>query len=112
MSDAEYQISEPHMQLAYGELKTKAMTGVELIAEARLKQKVKSGHSIKSDYEAYPDFELMDAVKAILNGNPGEMPKNWDKEASERLCEKPLQDRLVTAGAMLAAQIDVLNFTE
>ena len=94
------------------ELKTINMTGIEKIAQKRLEQKVKHGYSIKSDYEAYPDFELMQAAQAILEGNKDNMPESWDKNSCERLCSKSLEDRLITAGAMLAAQIDILNFKE
>lgn len=94
------------------ELKRINMTGIEKIAEKRLQQKIKHGHSVKSDYEAYPDFELMQAAQAILEGNKDKMPESWDKESCEKLCSKSLEDRLITAGAMLAAQIDVLNFKE
>lgn len=88
------------------------MTGIDLIAQKRLDQKIKHGHSIRSDYESYPDFELMEAAQAILEANPDRMPKTWDEESCKRLCGKPLQERLITAGAMIAAQIDVLNYKE
>lgn len=118
MSDGEFQIiPDEHLMWPGGspgiwKTKTKVMTGVEKIAQKRLDQKIKHGHSIRSDYESYPDYELMTAAQAILTGDPEMMPDSWDRATSIRLCSKSLEDRLITAGAMLAAQIDVLNFTE
>lgn len=93
-------------------VKSGNMTGVEKIAEKRLDQKIKHGHSVKKDYEAYPDFELIDAAKATIDGDASKFPETWDKDAAKRICAKSLEERLVTAGAMLAAQIDVLNYKE
>jgi len=120
MSDGEFQVPEKQDFGAFLEetrafinrLKIKSMTGIEKIAQKRLEQKIKHGHSIKSDYEAYPDFELIQAAQGVLNGNPEQMPKSWDQASCKKLCSKPLEDRLIAAGAMLAAQIDVLNFSE
>jgi len=118
MSDGDFQVDRAvcMAEEAYAEMinykKQMNMTGIEKIAQKRLEQKVKHGYSIKSDYEAYPDFELMQAAQAILEGNKDNMPESWDKNSCERLCSKSLEDRLITAGAMLAAQIDILNFKE
>lgn len=113
MSDALFQVrpEEECNGLIYSKT-WKEMTGVEKIAMKRLRQKVRHGHTVKRDYEAYPDFELIDAAKGIIDADASMFPTTWDKEAVNSLCAKDLEERLAIAGAMLAAQIDVLNFKE
>lgn len=40
------------------------------------------------------------------------VPLNWDKEWFERLCKKDHKERLIISGALIASEIDRLNFIE
>jgi hypothetical protein len=92
------------------ELKSKRMTGIELITNERLEQKVKHGHSIRNDFENNMDGELAQAAAALLEGNISWMPENWDHDICKKMVEKPFEQRLVIAGALIAAEIDRLNY--
>ncbi len=85
-------------------------TGVELIAEERDEQINKHGRTPESD-RFYADFELSRAACAICYSSPKGMPAtiaapDWAWEIRERKNE--LQ-RLIVAGALIAAEIDRLQ---
>lgn len=109
MSDGEFQLPEWPPE---GTFEYHLPTGVEMIAIERREQKVKHNKSIKHDYEQYPDFELADAAEALISNNLFKFPRTWNLEYCKKLLDKPYMERLVVAGAFLAAQIDVLNFRE
>lgn len=90
----------------------KGMTGLEKITQERLEQKIKHNHSVKSDWEQYPDFELAVIAEAVLTGNVGKIPANLEVPKYQKMIEKEYEQRLVIAGALIAAEIDRLNFTE
>lgn len=85
-------------------------TGIELIAQERLEQKTKHNHSPKSDYEQYPDYELVILAQAILDANPDHAPDTFDAKFIKKVMEKSYVDRLIIAGALIAAEIDRTNF--
>lgn len=92
--------------------KTQSMTGIELIAQERLEQKIKHRRSVKSDYELNPDFELCMAAEAVLTGNVTKFSYDWDDEKCEKMISKPYLERLIIAGALIAAEIDRINYKE
>lgn len=96
------------------QLKTKKenMTGVQLIENERLEHKLKHGKSVKHDFEAYKDKELVQAAIGLLLGNPLFMPESWSEEQCGNMLNKSYVDRLVIAGSLIAAQIDVENYKE
>lgn len=93
-------------------IKTKPMTGIEKIAQERLEQKTVHNHTLMNDYQQYPDFELMDAAVAILQSRKDFWPSNMDAETFDKISKKSYEERLVVAGALIAAEIDRLNYTE
>jgi len=122
MSDGEFQIPEwPELdeyrltelgRLDWNQLKKKPMTGIELITNERLEQKVKHGYSPRNDFENNKSGELVRAAITLLEENKGiyNMPENWDQEICRKMIEKPYEARLVIAGALIAAEIDRLNY--
>jgi hypothetical protein len=40
------------------------------------------------------------------------VPLNWEKTWWQRMCDKPFSERLIIAGALIAAEIDRLQATE
>lgn len=88
------------------------MTGIELIAQERLEHKVKHHKSIKSDYQLYPDYELSTLAQAVIDGNLDKAPDCFSGKWLELLMRKSYPDRLIVAGALIAAEIDRLNYEE
>lgn len=80
------------------------MTGIELIAKERQEQIEKHGYTIEHDKIVNANNELLDAAQAILFGT--EWPRNWSLHAIEKLESKPLYERVVIAGAWMAAWCD------
>lgn len=92
--------------------KEKKMTGIEKISLERLDQKVKHNHTIKSDYQQYPDFQLVSLVEAILSCNIDKAPDCFPDHMVNQILRKNYEQRLIIAGALIAAEIDRLNFEE
>jgi len=88
-------------------------TGIELIAQERAEQIEKHGRSIKQDAELNDRGQLLYAAKILAGAiypNVRELPPyGWDNNIGGYMCAKPQQERLVIAGALIAAEIDRLN---
>ena len=111
MSDGEFQIPDDRVaNFAWAGVKPKIMTGVELIAQERLEQKVKHGRSVKFDAEQNGNLELAEAAVALITQNVSVMPEDWDQTICNYMLRKSYKDRLVIAGALIAAELDRLNF--
>ena len=122
MSDVEFQIAEDEYDAfipgnyfqggknLHHPTKDKPMTGIERITQERLEQKTKHNHSIKKDYEQYPDYELVTLAEAILANEPSKAPDCFNDDFLNKLFSKSYEELLVIAAALIAAQIDVLNF--
>lgn len=106
MSDGEFQIPErdPGLQ----EIPS-IMTGIDLITSERFEHKL-CGRTIKYDVENNMDGQLAQAAAALIEGDITWMPEGWDDEKCKKLMKKPYSKRLVVAAALLAAEIDRLNF--
>lgn len=95
-------------------------TGIELIAQERQEQIEKHGRTIESDVDQNRFHQLSDAA-AILCGIPTELlydeqpvpndyaPFKWDLAIFNKMRGKDYKDRLIIAGALIAAEIDRLN---
>jgi hypothetical protein len=92
-------------------------TGIELIAAERNEQIVKHGRTVIKDV-AYnsnrvPPFNLLPLrlgagkMLGVLGGVP--YPENWDKEICEKMDAKTDLQKLIIAGAFIAAEIDRMN---
>ena len=92
-------------------------TGIELIVAERNEQIEKHGHTIAKDIARHsqlvPPFNMLPLrlvagkLLGIIGGVP--YPKDWGKDLTERLESKTAKERLVIAGALIAAEIDRLN---
>jgi hypothetical protein len=95
------------------------MTGIELITKERKEQIEKHGRTIEDDikYNAYR--ELTKAAEGLLNFNTKGTkeedenyaeffrPKNWNKDIWIKMCcDKGYKERLIIAGALIAAELD------
>lgn len=87
-------------------------TGIELIAKERIEQIEKHGRTIKLDVEQNDAYQLSEgAQKLIWPHHETYLPKGWDKYLWQKMCQKGYKDRLIIAGALIAAEIDRLNYT-
>jgi len=101
------------------------LEGIELIDKERNEQLIKHGFSVESDvanYGASSQFGVLaDVAKACIgiryfDGNhisySKEFPFGWPKESAIAIAHKPYRERLIIAGALIAAEIDRLIYIE
>lgn len=101
----------------YNDLRELKKTGIELIAIERQEQLGKHHYSIQQDiiYNSGIEKPLTKAASALTveYGNALAMeamkPFNWDQEIWENMMVKPYKERLIIAGALIAAEIDRLQ---
>jgi len=94
------------------------MTGIELIAKERKEQLEKHGVSVKNDaqfnslmqFNGLPPIPI--AVIGILVDSFQHVPAHWDKKMLDKIRKKPYKERLIIAGALLAAEIDRVQFMD
>jgi hypothetical protein len=89
-------------------------TGIELIAIERQEQIDKHKRTIEKDVEYNTSFQLGIAARKLLE-SPGEIPfgttepNSWDRGIWNKMAFKSYKERLIIAGALIAAEIDRLN---
>lgn len=88
--------------------------GCVLITKERKEQIGKHCRSIEEDVEFNSRKELSKAARFLLKPNPTASqiyhyrPIGWNKPIWEKMCAKTYEERLVIAGALIAAEIDRL----
>jgi len=90
------------------------MTGIELIAKERQEQIEKHGRTIERDIEENKNFQLGNAAAVLATQQGvfsarkrlGMMPNNWDDGICLEMCSKGYRERLIIAGALIAAELD------
>ncbi len=97
-------------------------TGIELIAIERQEQIEKHEMTVEVDVIDNPNFQLSSAAQILCGDddfflkldNPMEdlCPDGWNLKNWEKMTKKPYMERLVISGALIAAEIDRLNFIE
>lgn len=107
----------------YDHLKSKNvnMTGLELITQERHEQITKHGRTIEQDKAQNNECQLTDAATALVIAVPEGMenaylqchgnfpPVGWNREIWNNMLKKPYKERLVIAGALIAAELDRIN---
>lgn len=95
------------------------MTGIELIVKEREEQLNKHGRTVEEDVKFNSNEQLREAaLMLILDKNcfvaedKFYVPNGWDEQITTKMLNKPIKDRLVIAAALLAAEIDRLNYIE
>lgn len=92
-------------------------TGIELIAEERREQIEKHGRTLEKDSEINTNHELCWAASLLVTTPDQDIDllndlifqarlQNWDAEILQRMVNKPYKERLIIAGALIAAEID------
>ena len=90
-------------------------TGIELIREERQEQITKHGRIINDDVKFNISGQLADGAYGLIEFSDEEYPSDrisyfkppgWDSKIWEHMCKKSYKDRLIIAGALIAAEID------
>jgi hypothetical protein len=96
-------------------------TGIELIAEERQEQLTKHGRTIELDIENNTEGQLSEAASILclqipegfesqyVNANSEYPPIGWSQEWWVKTLKKSNKDRLIIAGALIAAELDKMN---
>lgn len=86
-------------------------TGVELIAIEREEQIEKHGRTVDKDVKFNNEFQLKNGAIELLSSD-FIRPGGWNKTTWDKMCTKPYKERLIIAGALLAAEIDRIQRIE
>lgn len=88
-------------------------TGIELITEERQEQIVKHKRTIEHDAIENNDCQLVIAAIRLCQdlGDP-KAPEGWSLTIWRKMTAKHKKDRLIIAGALIAAEIDMLQYSE
>jgi len=93
-------------------------TGIELIAEERQEQIEKHGRSVEQDVKNNKALQLSAAASVLIHHDirtPRKrlaiMPTSWDDDICFKMCKKEYKERLIIAGALIAAEIDRIQNT-
>lgn len=86
-------------------------TGIELIAQERKEQIEKHRRTIKQDVKYNNKMQLRSAAHRLIEicPPPLDVPKDWNEVMWQKMIEKPMKERLIIAGALIAAEIDRLQ---
>jgi hypothetical protein len=82
-------------------------TGIELIAEERKEQIEKHGFTAEKDAQ-YVNCELEQGALHAIEPSMFRSPENWGSWFEEKMKGKDEVERLIVAGALIAAAIDRL----
>jgi hypothetical protein len=90
-------------------------TGIELIAEERQEQIEKHGKTVEYDVVNNQFGQLSYAAECLITEDPHnkiDAPHGWGLQLWMRMKNKSDKDRLIIAGALIAAEIDRIQSIE
>jgi hypothetical protein len=87
----------------------KKLSGAELIAQERKEQIEKHGFTTEADSRYYNEEQLREAAVGVLAYDSFGVPDNWNVKQFQYMVSKPYKERLIIAGALIAAEIDRLQ---
>lgn len=91
-------------------------TGIELIAQERHEQIHKHRRTVEYDSQINSRRILCEGAIALISnygdGSITQFPDHWSPEICAHMISKPYKERLIIAGAFIAAEIDRLQFEE
>ncbi len=91
------------------------MTGIELIAQERKEQMYKHHRTIADDVKYNTKGQLSVGAGILAQKNIPEhikdtlIPTGWDEKIWNKMLNKPYEQRLIIAGALIAAELDRLQ---
>lgn len=84
-------------------------TGIELIAIERQEQIEKHGRSVERDVSENRHEQLVHGAIKLLGVGKFSRPLNWDENLWNKMERKSNKERLIIAGALIAAELDRLQ---
>lgn len=97
-------------------MKTTVMNGIERIAVERQEQIHKHQRTVLHDVLQNKNCQLTFGAERLvipeLDVYNYNAPDGWDEKLWEKMTSKPYKERLIIAGALIAAEIDRLQFIE
>ena len=85
-------------------------TGIELIAQERQEQIEKHGFTVGLDLLHNKYNQLSEGASRLCEPDENKHefypPHEWDEELWFKMIKKPYKERLIIAGALIAAEID------
>jgi hypothetical protein len=88
------------------------MYGMKCIERERMEQLAKHNYSRIHDSEVNNQGSLVMAAIYCLTTNPENYPYNWSPKYKEKLDSKSDKERLIIAGALIAAELDRIEYDE
>jgi hypothetical protein len=95
------------------------MNGIELISKERREQIDKHGISVRNDvlYNSNPcsyynTMPIIVGVIGLLDEKFNHIPPHWNGKTVMHMRSKPYKEKLIIAGALIAAEIDRLQLIE
>lgn len=93
-------------------------TGIDKIGKERKEQIEKHGYTPEKDSQ-YKGRQLAEVAATLIHptiGTPRKrlslMPSDWNDEILLKMCKKEYEERLIIAGALIAAEIDRIQEIE
>lgn len=89
--------------------------GIELIAKERQEQIQKHGRTLHNDVLQNDNCQLALGAEMLLAAeheegiDPYSYPDGWDEKICRKMLAKSYKERLIIAGALIAAEIDRLQ---
>lgn len=91
-------------------------TGIELIAKEREEQTIKHRRTVDEDVRFNTKGQLSVAAgilsQKFIPDNMDLIPKEWDEIIWSKMLRKSYRERLIIAGALIAAEIDRLQYNQ
>ena len=95
-------------------------TGISLISDEREEQIMKHNRTVLKDILENTDFQLSQAASVLCINYPTQcltvedvevdhIPYGWNMEIWVKIVNKSYEERLVIAGALIAAELDRIN---
>jgi len=85
-------------------------TGAELIAKEYGEMRNKHGYTVQQDVHYNKGGQLRQAAVALIcdhgSGDISNLPNGWNDTLCRHMMEKTYKERLIIAGALIAAEID------
>lgn len=84
--------------------------GILLIGIERQEQITKHKHTVKQDAELNASGQLINAALTLIKSKGSALPKSWTTAVVLKMKDKSEIERLTIAGALIAAEIDRLQY--
>jgi len=105
--------------IKYAKEKISTTNGIELMSKERNEQIEKHGYSLEQDFNYYGHqnanhSDLRKAADILIKPNISDFAKQkrpcgWDRVIWFKMVNKPYKERLIIAGALIAAELDRMN---